>query len=58
MKLEKIMWVDFTDSELVDICFDYGIEQECEIDFENKLLKNRNNVEIVLTKFEQELAFG
>lgn len=54
----KTQWADFTDSELVDICFDYGIEQECEIDFANKSLKNRVHVEWVLTDFEYDIAYA
>lgn len=58
MKIENLMWTDFTDSELVDICYDYGIEQECLIDFGRKRLLNREQVEIVLTNFEHDLAFA
>jgi len=57
-KIMKTQWADFTDSELVDICFDYGIEQECEIDFANKSLKNRVHVEWVLTDFEYDIAYA
>ena len=54
----KTQWADFTDSELVDTCFDYGIEEECEIDFANKSLKNRTHVETVLTLFEFDLTYA
>ena len=49
------MWDEFTDNELYNLCFEYGIESEC-IMFGNRLI-NRPEVEQVLTAFEYDLAY-
>ena len=50
------MWNDFTDLELYNLCFEYGIEAEC-VMLGNRLI-NREEVESVLTAFEHDLAFN
>jgi hypothetical protein len=50
------MWAEFTDNELYNLCFGYGIESEC-IMLGSRLI-NREEVERVLTDFEHDLAFS
>jgi hypothetical protein len=50
------MWDAFTDSDLYNLCFDYGIESEC-VMLGYRLI-NRDHVERVLTDFEYDLAFA
>jgi hypothetical protein len=49
------MWDEFTDNELYNLCFNYGIESEC-VMLGNRLI-NREEVEAVLTAFEYDLAY-
>jgi hypothetical protein len=51
------MWDDFTDFQLVELCYNYGIEMECQFNFRMELV-NRAHVEQTLTEFELEMAFG
>jgi hypothetical protein len=50
------MWDEFTDNDLYNLCFGYGIESEC-VMLGSRLI-NREEVEAVLTKFEHDLAFS
>jgi hypothetical protein len=56
LKSEDYMWDEFTDNELYNLCFGYGIESEC-VMLGNRLI-NREEVEAVLTAFEHDLAFN
>jgi hypothetical protein len=49
------MWDEFTDNDLYNLCFEYGIEAEC-IMLGSRLI-NRKEVEQVLTNFEYDLAY-
>jgi hypothetical protein len=55
LKSEVTMWDEFTDNELYNLCFNYGIESECVV-LGNRLI-NREEVEAVLTAFEYDLAY-
>jgi hypothetical protein len=50
------MWDSFTDNDLYNLCFSYGIEAEC-VMLGSRLI-NREEVEAVLTAFEYDLAFN
>jgi hypothetical protein len=50
------MWDEFTDTELYSLCFEYGIEAEC-VMLGSRLI-NRADVEMYLTEFEHDLAYG
>jgi hypothetical protein len=64
MKHEQLMWLTHSDEELLQLCYRYGIEAECEINMSLLIcsgitkLTNRGHVEVCLTSFEQEVAFG
>lgn len=49
------MWDSFTDVELYNLCFEYGLEAEC-VMLGHRLI-NREEVEAVLTAFEHDLAY-
>ena len=49
------MWEAFTDVELYNLCFEYGLESEC-VMLGYRLI-NREEVEAVLTAFEYDLAY-
>lgn len=51
-------WADYEDFDLAVLCHDYGLEDVCV--FAKILpvkLANRTDVENILTRYEQELAF-
>jgi len=53
-----------TDEELMRLCYEYGIESECELNMSLLIgsgitkLTNRDHVETVLTSFEYDMAYG
>lgn len=49
------MWDEFTDVELYNLCFEYGIESEC-IMLGQRLI-NRPEVEAIVTQYEYDLAY-
>lgn len=50
------MWDDFSDYELATLAGQYGLEDS--IVFTDRLqLANRNEIEVLLTKAEHDLAF-
>lgn len=49
------MWSDFSDVEIIDLAFDYGIEEEV-VSIGGRLF-NREEVEARLTAVEYDLAF-
>lgn len=52
-------WADFDDFELIQVCFDYGIEEECKIEgILPVTLSNRKEIETLLTEFELDMAFA
>jgi hypothetical protein len=53
------MWTGFDDFELAQLCFEYGIEDECK--FSSILpvtLSNRPHIEQYLTEIEMDNAFS
>jgi hypothetical protein len=64
MNIYKQMWLNHTDEELMRLCYQYGMESECELNMSLLIgsgvtkLTNRDHIETVLTSFEQEVAFG
>lgn len=61
MMIEKVttMWNDFSDFELAELCFTYGIQDDLELKFDNRFkLVNRTEIEELLTAIELEMAFG
>lgn len=56
--MEK-MWNDFDDFELAQLCFDYGIQDECQFsDIIPVTLSNRKFIEELLTEIELDMAFS
>jgi hypothetical protein len=51
-----IMWSDFNDVELIDLCHTYGIEEELVVLGSN--LINREEIEKRLTAVEYDLSFN
>jgi hypothetical protein len=51
-----IMWNDFSDVELIDLCHTYGIEEELVV-LGNNLI-NREEIEKRLTAVEYDLSFN
>jgi hypothetical protein len=64
MKFDKLAWLMHTDEELMRLCYEYGIESECELNMSLLIgsgitkLTNRDHVETVLTSFEYDMAYG
>jgi len=53
------MWNDFSDFELAELCFTYGIQDDLELVFDSRFrLVNRSEIEELLTAIELEMAFG
>lgn len=53
------MWADFSDFELTQLCFDYGIEDECKFsEILPVTLSNRTHIEHCLTECEMDVAFA
>lgn len=54
------MWDDFTDFELAELAYQYGLQSEVEeCNWNSDLtLKNRKELEQLLTTAEFEMAFG
>lgn len=53
--IHKDMWADFTDHELAELCYSYGMEEEL-VFADNLTLANRDFIETLLTDFEMDLA--
>jgi hypothetical protein len=53
------MWTDFSDFDLTQLCFDYGIEEECKFsEILPVTLSNRSHIEQLLTELEMDLAYA
>jgi hypothetical protein len=51
------MWNEFSDYELAQLCYNYGIEEEL-VFADNLTLANRTYIETLLTEFEYDMAYG
>lgn len=64
MKHEQLMWLTHTDEELIQLCYEYGIEDECQLNMSMLAgsniikLRNRDHVETVLTSFEYDMTYA
>ena len=53
------MWADFSDFEIAELCFQYGLQESLVLTFTDRFkLVNRAEVETLLTAAEFEMAFG
>lgn len=51
------MWIDFSDLELAQLCYGYGIEEECVFSsIMPVVLVNRPHIEQSLTEIEMDIA--
>ena len=55
----KNMWDGFTDFELCELAFTYGIQDELQINFDNRFkLVNRESIEELLTIAEMDVVYS
>jgi hypothetical protein len=57
--MEIDMWNEFSDFELAELAFNYGLGDNLSLTFSDRLqLVNRAEIEQLLTEVEHEIAYG